>query len=522
MIVIKPVVVNSGNLTASTIPEPDASQGEVVFNSNLNDAKYTPSTLTSYGLASDGVEDYSLIFNSGWFIETYTSGALTNTSSSITTTNALQDLTYFSGGVFATDRTSVRRYDLTGDTDKLVTISGGTEAGTSFTALVEISGQFFIYDKTHKKVRLYDYDGDQTLTHSGIDFIADLGNNPKITSTDDGGFAVLINNVTSLYNSEFDLLSSVTMDFLTSSEVSVNGISRVGSNYNIINKSQGLVKNYSSILTFNGLYSIGDRVISTSTHTLYEAVVATIEDPVVGVGLVPPSWVAVQPTNKYTAFDDVISTQSISQLTQIVEITPAQIIGGVAAINISGASFANVTMTDPIDGIVYNRDVDLNNNINIINWFNYLWTGFDFKTEFVLLDLPPYADAVTKITFTGAGEIGVGALVIGPSITLGVTNYGTNVQQLDFNKYEEDQFGNVQVIPRPYAKLVNFVNTVPKANLPYVFNQLEQLRGVAAVWVGDETDENDFTLVYGSHRDNTLNIDSPTACSVPLQIRGRI
>jgi len=126
------------------------------------------------------------------------------------------------------------------------------------------------------------------------------------------------------------------------------------------------------------------------------------------------------------------------------------------------------------------------------------------------------------VTFTGTAQISVGALVLGPIAILGVTNYGTSVQQLDFSIYKEDSFGNVQITKRPSAKLVNFKNTVQKEDLSYVYQQLTELTGVAAVWIGDETDENDFTLVYGSHRDNTLNIDSPTACSVPIQIRGRV
>lgn len=276
------------------------------------------------------------------------------------------------------------------------------------------------------------------------------------------------------------------------------------------------------VAKINRLSRIGDRVVKTSTHSTYQATAVTVDDPEVGVLKDVPTWIFVSPTNKYKAFDQVVNTQSISDLTQVIEIKPGEIVGGIAAFNITGVISINVTMTDPTFGEVYNRDATLANNINIINWFNYLWTPIETKIEFVFLDLPAYLNATTKITFTGSGEIGVGAIVLGPAIVLGEADHGTSIQELDFSLYSEDSFGNLTITKRPVAKLVNFEVTAQKDRLPYVYSQLTTLSGVAAVWVGTTTDENDFTLVYGIKRDIRLNIDTPTVCSVPIQIRGLV
>ena len=269
-----------------------------------------------------------------------------------------------------------------------------------------------------------------------------------------------------------------------------------------------------------GTYSSGDVRIVSSVHSKYMATTTTTDNPIVGVAKAIPTWVFVSPTDKYAMFDQSVNTQSTEQSSIVIELSPSIVVGGIAGINVTGVTAVNVTMTDPNFGEVYNRDVEIVNNLNVNDWFSYLWSEFIIKTEFAFFDLPAYASATTTVTFTGPGAIGVGALLLGPVAKIGVTNFKTNVQLLDFNKYEEDDFGNLVITKRPYAKLVNFNNTVLRENLPNAFAQLESLRGVPAVYTGDETNPNAISLVYGIHRDNTLNENTPTACDVPIQVRG--
>ena len=268
-------------------------------------------------------------------------------------------------------------------------------------------------------------------------------------------------------------------------------------------------------------YEIGERVILKETHKLYEATAVTRDKPTDGINAVPPTWVEVSATNKYRAFDESITTATSGESPLIMEITPGAVFDSVVGLNIQGVQSVVVTVTDPVHGEVYNKTIALNDESGVVDWYSYLWSGFSFKTQFALFDLPLFADATIKVELIGQGEVSIGALVSGASTVLGQANYGTSIQQLDFSTVDEDAFGNLNITKRPGAKLVNYDVSVQKTQLDYVYRELEKLSGVATVWSGTDNVQ-DETLVYGYHRDNNLNLDTPTLCKVTIQVRGLI
>jgi len=276
----------------------------------------------------------------------------------------------------------------------------------------------------------------------------------------------------------------------------------------------------SRITTARCKYLVGDQVIKKSTHLIYQATTITLDDPEVGVLLDVPTWIEVSPTNKYKPFDVQVSSQSTFTGTYEIELLPGDIIGSISAINLTNVTNASVVMTDPVEGVVYSRDVDLQETSLIVDWFAYLWTDIEQDTEFIFLDLPPYSGATTKITFTGVGELGVGLVAVGPVTTIGEAVHGGSVQEKDFSSYEEDTFGNLTITRRNVVKLVNYEVRVHKVDYPAIYKKLTSLKGLPAVWVGTTTDESDFTLVYGIARETTYNIDTPTICKLPITVRG--
>jgi hypothetical protein len=269
-----------------------------------------------------------------------------------------------------------------------------------------------------------------------------------------------------------------------------------------------------------GTYTTGTRRILTSTHLVYQVAAdpSTTDAPDVGAAKTVPTWVIVGPTNRYAMFDDVNDTQSIKSSPLNVEITPSQVINGLAMFNVSGASTVNVKQIDPVAGIVYNRDVAMTDNSSIVDYYAYCFEPIINRTEFVLLDLQPYGQSKVVVSATG-GEIKIGTLTMGTQIDLGIALYGTSLQLLDFSRKERNEFGSFVVVPRRTAKLVDFDVSVPKGRVGYVFNQLQSLTTVPAVWVG--TDENDdSTLVYGYYRDSQINISGPVYCSATIQVEG--
>jgi len=271
-----------------------------------------------------------------------------------------------------------------------------------------------------------------------------------------------------------------------------------------------------------GTRLLGERFISIVTHRVYEVVAdpSTTDDPVVGVNANPPTWVNVAPTNKFAMFDNINSTQSEETTQLVIVITAGEITNSVAGFNIQGANAINVTMDDPVAGEVYNRDVDMNDNSEVSDWYYYFFSPIVDVQQFALLDLPAFPDATITITVDG-GAIKFGSLILGNQIELGIANFGTSVQLLDFSRKETDSFGNVVVTQGRTSKLVDFDVTIPKDKVNFVFNTLSSITTIPSVWIGDDG-TNDPTLVFGYYRDYQNNIDTPTITSATIQVEGLV
>jgi len=523
MIVVEPVAVNDGNFTSSTIAEPDISQGEVEWVANKGDVNITQN-ITS--ICNDGVNFWGLEYTGvgtatiyRYTIEFIYDSFSFNITQGFSAVSITSDGTYIYVLSRGGPSTNIFKYTLAGVYTGVSWVTPTTPgiAGVICWDGVNINLTYITTPALSRTITQWDTIGNPIASTEVTGVVGAV----IVGMSFDGLYYYIADSTTEKIlklNPDFSYTGE-NWDYTAQTD-DVNGFVFASKKFYISNNADNKIHSYDSDLVSTNYYKTGEQSTLAVEHLQYQSSVANGDSPEIGAAKTPPTWVKVGPTNKYAPFDGAIRTQSIASNSIIEEITPGRVIGGLAVINMTSVSSIQIEMTDPVDGIVYDRTVTTENNSEINNWFNYLWTGFDFKTEFVVLDLPPYINATTKITLTGNGEIGVGAVVLGPIFRLGVSNHGTNVRQLDFNLYSEDQFGNLDVTPRPYAKLVNFKNTVDRGLLPYVYGKLEQLRGVNAVWVGDETDENDLTLVYGPHRDNTLNIDSPTACTVPIQIRG--
>lgn len=273
-----------------------------------------------------------------------------------------------------------------------------------------------------------------------------------------------------------------------------------------------------------GTSTLGTRRIMTTTHKLYECVAdpSTTDAPDVGAAKAVPTWVVVSATNKYRAFDAVIDTQateSASPLTYTIE--PAGIITGFAAFNITGVSEVTVTVTDAVEGVVYDETFDMTDDSAVVDEWSWFFSPVIFRRSIAATDLPAYANTEIDIAFTGSGAIAVGEIVLGSRIDLGVALYGTAVETLDYSVYEEDAFGNRQVVRRRTADLTEFKIGVMKSRINYVRNVLKDLRGVNCVWVG-ETNEDDATLVYGFGRGSRIPIETPSMNEMIVTVQGLV
>lgn len=265
--------------------------------------------------------------------------------------------------------------------------------------------------------------------------------------------------------------------------------------------------------------TIGDRRVVVATHRIYEAVAATADDPVTGAAKAVPTWVDVAPSNKWAMFDAVVGTQSTDNLTLSCRITPNELTNSIAGFNITGALNVNVTVVSASSGTVYNRDIDMIDNSNVIDFYTYFFEPIISVTEFIITDLPAFTDTYIDTTITGGGALGCGALVVGRQNTLGVALYGSSWQSLDFSRKERDEFGNFNIIRRATVDRFEYDVVVDRHLFSYVKNTLKSLSTVACVWAGTEN-TNDGTVVFGYYVDTQINLSSPSKLNATITVEG--
>jgi hypothetical protein len=102
-------------------------------------------------------------------------------------------------------------------------------------------------------------------------------------------------------------------------------------------------------------YVKGDRVILSSTHKIYEAASAnTNKNPATNKTI----WLEVSATNRWKVFDDRTLSQTEQVGSMSYTILPGKVINTVGLINCH-AKTARVRVTDPIDGLVYDKQKSL-------------------------------------------------------------------------------------------------------------------------------------------------------------------
>lgn len=264
-------------------------------------------------------------------------------------------------------------------------------------------------------------------------------------------------------------------------------------------------------------YSIGQRVIKTSTHKIYESLQAsnTNHDPETN----PTWWIEVSATNKWKMFDLSNSTATQNADTIVVTITPGKVVNSVTLLGVN-AQTVRIKMTDPTEGVVYDVTTNLNNNGNINNWYNYFFDPIVRKTTLLATDLLAYGSAAIEITITNTGNTASCATcVIGAIKYIGEgINLGASVGIQDYSRKEKDDFGNYVLVQRSYNKRANFSMAVLNTQIDALQDLLVSLRTTPCVWIGDNNYAS--TVIYGFYKDFDVVINYHTVSDCNLQLEG--
>jgi len=265
-------------------------------------------------------------------------------------------------------------------------------------------------------------------------------------------------------------------------------------------------------------YAIGDRRIYG--HVIYESLTSnTNKQPDQN----PLDWLNVGATNRWKMFDAKVGTQSTATTSMTVVVTPGSA-NAVALVNVD-AAYADIVMTDPLAGVVYSRTIRLSSTIISSDWYAYFTDPITARTVFTVTNLPLYPSASISITVRKeAGEtVSLGSLVVGmvrqwgirPSILTGAT---TGIQ--DYSRKERDQFGNLLIVERAFAKRARWGIILTHRDVDAFQARMAAIRAKPAVFIG--SDRLDSTVIYGFYRDFSVVISSSRHAECSIELEGLI
>lgn len=255
---------------------------------------------------------------------------------------------------------------------------------------------------------------------------------------------------------------------------------------------------------------------------LYEVIASpsTTDQPSVGAAKAVPTWKIIGAIGRYKMFDNVISTQSTRTGTIVVTVDPGQIVNAAAFFGLAGNTI-NVTMTDPVEGVVYNETKTLQDNTLIADWYAYFFESIYPLTDAVFTDLPSYLNATITVTIdAGAATAACGEMVIGRQSLLGVSNFGTSVSIQDYSIKTTDDFGNVVIQERAYSKRADYDVTVETNRVATVQKLLADIRTTPTVFIGEE--DKPETVVYGFYKSFNIVISTPSISDCSIEVEGLV
>lgn len=264
-------------------------------------------------------------------------------------------------------------------------------------------------------------------------------------------------------------------------------------------------------------YPLGGRVIVLSNHSIYESLQAsnTGHDPLTS----PTWWIRVSATNPWKLFDNSNSTQTKKSTSFTYTIKPDQAINAFAALNLTACTSLRIRLVDPVYGTVYDKTVNLASYPETVGWWEWFFGQRVQPSLSVSLDLPSFPSATLTFDFTGTVDLAVGTVLFGQQTYLGKgIKYGARVGIRDYSRKETNDFGDIVLVQRAFAKRANFDMYLDKSQTDSVQNVLSGLRAVPCLWIGSSDYES--SIIYGIYKDFDVMISYPTHSDCALEIEG--
>ena len=266
-------------------------------------------------------------------------------------------------------------------------------------------------------------------------------------------------------------------------------------------------------------YAAGDRVIvTTGYHNIYQSVQSTNvgNDPTTDDGT---WWTLVSSTNRWKMFNAVVQEQTV-QATQIdTTLQSPTVVNAIALLNVE-ATTIEITVTDSVEGVVYDETFNMTSYSGIQDWYAYFFEPIVRESQLAVTDLPPYANADINIIINANADAKCGAVVIGQFADLGLSQHGASVSIVDYSVKNTDDQGRVTITEGAYADKMEVDVVLDTSQMGQVKKTLTSLRTTPSVWIAE--DGNSDLVIYGYYREFDIILANPTTSRCSLEIEGLV
>ena len=236
-------------------------------------------------------------------------------------------------------------------------------------------------------------------------------------------------------------------------------------------------------------YALGARIIRG--HRIHESAAAGNKgnDPLTSVG----KWIDIGPTNRWAMFDEALGsiTQASTSITVYLNRTDA--VNAIALLDVTGTSVRVVTQG-------YDRVLPVTASPGMATF----------------LDLPEGQSQV-MVRISGTGTVSAGTLLMGRIVGLGTTEAAPTAAIIDYSRKDTDDFGDVTVVERAWAKRMDVRALVRSDAVDLVTQRVASVRARPCLWVGDDGLET--LTIYGFFKDFSASIDERVS-TISLSVEG--
>lgn len=266
-------------------------------------------------------------------------------------------------------------------------------------------------------------------------------------------------------------------------------------------------------------YAAGAKVIRTSTHRIYQRLIA-------GTTATAPesdatNWLDIAPTNRWAMLDSAVGTVT-SVATNLTVVLRPGAVGGIALLELAGKQ-AEITMKDaPGGNVIYSKTVQLDGTM-ITSFYEWFYEDYVQLTDLVLTDLPlHFVSNELTVSITGSSVVSCGVCHMGEVLEIGNTQIGASVGIVDYSKKSVDAFGNYSITKRAFSKRSDLKLVTKASQFNRIFRALASIRSTPCIYIATDSPGFEPLIVYGFYKDFSIDVAYSSMHLCNLSIEGLV